>query len=190
MDHELLLLGLLRLESMHGYQLNAFLDKRLNYISDLKESSAYYLLKKLEADNYVSKRIERQGNRPRRYVYELTGDGERRFQELLRDNLSDAHKPYFNADIGFLFMDALPPDELQASLERKRAGLRDLLKTIGDYAAEHPSTSPARLVLERNAAHLQVDLEWLDRILGELQHENIVAGDLMSCIDEPEGTDE
>lgn len=49
---------------------------------------------------------------------------------------------------------------------------------------------PARHVLERNAAHMEPELEWVDRTLGELQRENIVAGHLMSWVGEPEGTDE
>lgn len=180
MGHELLLLGLLRLQSMHGYQLNAFLDERLSYISDLKKSSAYYLLKKLEGDGCISKQVEREGNRPRRFVYQLTQEGERRFQALLRENLRRAHKPYFNADIGFLFMDALPPAELREVLGRKRAGLQDLMKMMKSYAEEHAHDSPARYVLERNKAHLQVELDWLDRTLTELAHEHIVSGDVMA----------
>lgn len=182
MDNELLLLGLLRLESMHGYQLNAFLDKRLGFVTDLKRSTAYYLLNKLEESGFVAKEVEREGNRPQRYVYELTDAGRRRFHELLDANLQAARMPYYNTDIGLLFIDAVPPVELRDALQEKRAGLVELLDTVRSYAAEHPGGSPARYAFQHNLIHLEAELDWLDQVLAGLEDNHIVAQDVLSCL--------
>jgi len=182
MDNELLLLGLLRLESMHGYQLNEFLDKRLSFLTDLKRSSAYYLLNKLEEKGFITKEVQREGNRPERYVYELTEAGRKRFRELLDANLREAHIPYYNTDIGLLFIDAVPAVELREALAQKRAGLVDMLDTVRSYVEEHPAGSPARYALRHNVVHLEAELDWLDHILAELDGHHIVAKDVFSCI--------
>jgi DNA-binding PadR family transcriptional regulator len=182
MDNELLLLGLLRLESMHGYQLNEFLDKRLGFVTDLKRSTAYYLLNKLEESGFITKEVEREGNRPERYVYELTETGRERFHDLLDANLRAAHMPYYNTDIGLLFIDAVPLEALQDALAEKRAGLVDMLDTVRSYVDEHPAGSPARYALRHNVVHLEAELDWLDRIATELAGRPIDAKDVFSCM--------
>lgn len=189
MDHELLLLGLLRLESMHGYQLNEFLDKRLGFLTDLKRSTAYYLLNKLEENGYIAKQVEREGNRPQRYVYELTEAGRRHFRELLDANLRQAHLPSYDTDVGLLFMDALSSQELREALEEKRAGLVEMLEVLRGYVDEHPAGSPARYALQHNVVHLQAELSWLDEILEELTRQHIVATDVLGCLEANEETD-
>jgi DNA-binding PadR family transcriptional regulator len=47
MDRQLLLLGLLRRQEMHGYQLNEFIEEKMHSCIDLKKPTAYYLLDKL-----------------------------------------------------------------------------------------------------------------------------------------------
>ncbi|MBS1252608.1 MAG: hypothetical protein MAG451_01649 [Anaerolineales bacterium] len=188
MDNELLLLGLLRLESMHGYQLNEFLDKRLGFLTDLKHSTAYYLLNKLEEKGFITKDVEREGNRPERYVYELTPAGRDRFHDLLAANLREAHMPDYNTDIGLLFIDAVPAEDLREALEEKRAGLAEMLETIRVYVDEHPAGSPARYALRHNIAHFEVELSWLDEILEELNSQHIIRGDIFSCIQTNEET--
>lgn len=182
MNNELLLLGLLRLESMHGYQLNEFLEKRLGFVADLKRSTAYYLLNKLEESGFVAKEVEREGNRPERYVYELTEAGSDRFRYLLEANLREAHMPYYNTDIGLLFIDAMPLEMLQEAFEEKRAGLAEVLDTIHGYVEEHPAGSPARYALQHNVVHLEAELDWIDRFLMELEGQHIVAKDVFSCV--------
>ena len=188
MDNELLLLGLLRLESMHGYQINEFLDKRLGFLTDLKHSTAYYLLNKLEEKGIITKEVEREGNRPERYVYELTEAGRERFRKLLVANLREAHMPYYNTDIGLLFMDAVPAKELQEALTEKRAGLAEMLETIRDYVDVHPDGSPSHYALRHNIAHIEAELSWLDEVLEELKSQHIIRGDVFSCIQTNEET--
>jgi DNA-binding PadR family transcriptional regulator len=164
MDRQLLLLGLLGMQKMHGYQLNDFLDRRLSFITDLKKSTAYYTLGKLAEKSYVSEERERQGNRPERRVYELTEKGADRFHDLLHANLGRFHRTFFRDDIGVLFMSQLPAEEVHAALLKKRQEAQAALEAIGSHV-DHDPDSPVQYVIEHQRAHLCTDLAWIDRLL-------------------------
>ena len=53
-ERELLLLGLLKREEMHGYQLNQFLEHQLGSVVPMKRSTAYFLLNKLSKRGLVN----------------------------------------------------------------------------------------------------------------------------------------
>ncbi len=168
MDRQLLLLGLLKMQKMHGYQLNDFLDQRLSFITDLKKSTAYYTLGKMAKQHYVSEETERQGNRPERHVYELTDKGAGHFYELLVANLKRFHHTFFRDDIGVLFMSQLSAQEVHAALLQKREQAQAALEAIGSQV-DHDPDSPVQYVIEHQRAHLRTDLEWIDRLLARTE---------------------
>ena len=61
MEKKLLLLGLLRRQEMHGYQLNEFIDNNLALCTDLKKPTAYYLLDQMSKDGWISAEAEQEG---------------------------------------------------------------------------------------------------------------------------------
>jgi DNA-binding PadR family transcriptional regulator len=71
MERQLLLLGVLRAQKMHGYQLNEFLERHVDLITNLKAPTAYYLLDRLEAGGYARTHQEQAYNRPQRRVYKI-----------------------------------------------------------------------------------------------------------------------
>src|SRR5512136_568074 len=114
---ELLLLGLLRRQEMHGYQLNEFINQDLASCSDLKKPTAYFLLNKMAERGWITQQQEQEGNRPPRHVYQLTERGEAEFQRLLRHNLATYTPIHFPGDAGLPFLDAIPPQETLALLK-------------------------------------------------------------------------
>lgn len=164
MNRQLLLLGLLRIQKMHGYQLNDFLERRLRFITDLKKSTAYYTLDKLAQEGYVSCYTEREGNRPERRVYELTDRGAAHFYELLIANLHHFHQTFYPDEIGVLFMNHCSPEKVHAALQEKRAQAEAELATIGSEV-DHDADSPVQYVIEHRRAHLRADLDWIDQLL-------------------------
>ncbi len=75
MERELLLLGLLRGQEMHGYQLNEIISRVNRYI-ELKKATVYFLLDKMDNSGWIKRTDEQEGNRPPRRVYHLTAEGE------------------------------------------------------------------------------------------------------------------
>ena len=180
MDHTLLVLGLLKLQDMHGYQLGDLIDRRLKYLTDLKKPTLYHLLSKLEADGAVTKSVSRNGNRPERYTYRLTKSGAARFQELLRQNLQDAHAAYFNDDMGLLFLSELPAVEARQFLEQKRARVEEAAAHLQRALALHTPNTPAYYTLRHHELHLQTERAWLDELLGQLKN-RAVREDILEC---------
>lgn len=162
---ELLLLGLLLDGKKHGYQLNEYFKHSLSFCADLKKSTAYYILNKLERDGYVKQETERQGKRPERRVYELTETGHALFYELLRQNLGDFSRTYYDDDIGIAFMAQLPIDEVQQLLKVKRDKLVATLNQFKEVPAHEGSWG---FVIEHNIAHLETEVNWLEGMLDEL----------------------
>ncbi|GIL13109.1 MAG: PadR family transcriptional regulator [Chloroflexota bacterium] len=165
MDRELLLLGLLRREDMHGYQLTEFINRNLASCVDLKKPTAYYLLDKMVEAGWITRSQEQEGSRPPRHVYQITPEGEAAFRRLLRENLSAYHPARFTDDIGLALLDSLPADEARALLSRRREALAAELEAA---RAAPPHAGSWQLVIDHLRFHLAAELSWLDGILRRL----------------------
>jgi DNA-binding PadR family transcriptional regulator len=163
MDRQLLLLGLLRRQQMHGYQINEFIDAQIAFCVELKRSTAYYLLDRLCRDGYVAEATTRAGNRPERRVYSITPAGEARFQELLRHNLAYYTPPTYPEDVGVIFQGELPADEALRLLELRRELVAAQQARLEALSALLPGSHQA--VIEHHLVHIAAELSWIDRLL-------------------------
>jgi DNA-binding PadR family transcriptional regulator len=165
MVRQLLLLGVLLGGKMHGYKLNEYIVHTLGPYTDLKRPTAYYTLGKLERDGHVRQEVEREGKRPERRVYEITGKGKAHFFDLLRSHLSEFTRTYYIDDVGLAFMDQLPPAEARQLLAEKRGNIVAVLQQFRGLP-EHGGNW--RHLVNHNVAHLEAELSWLDGVIGEL----------------------
>ena len=113
MINQLLLLGILQRGDMHGYRLNDHVQDIMRMYTDIKKSTIYYTLEKLEKDGFVDQEVEREGRRPERRVYRISSKGREYFFELLRKYLGDYTRTYYADDIGIAFIEQLPADEVR-----------------------------------------------------------------------------
>ena len=167
MERELLLLGLLRSQDMHGYQLHEAIDSHLGMGVQLTKPTAYRLLSNMAEDGWVTFREEQEGNRPPRRVYAITPKGEVAFQRLLRENLVNYEPSDFTCHIGLAFLDELAPEEAVPLLHSRRAGMDELLESTRAHG-EHPGS--LQLMLERQVHLLAAELDWLDTVIAR-QHD-------------------
>lgn len=74
---EYILLGLIREQPAHGYALYERLRNtpELSLIWQVKRSKLYYLLDKLESDEYLTSSVSSQDSYPDRNVYQITPGG-------------------------------------------------------------------------------------------------------------------
>jgi DNA-binding PadR family transcriptional regulator len=159
-ERELLLLGLLRKREMHGYQLSEFMETHLALFFDIKKATAYNLLGKMEEKGWVSSREEQEGKRPPRRVFAITPEGETLFQELIREALPEYRRAAFPGNVPILFLDALPPEELEDLLEQRRDTIRErtvALETHLDHVA-HPLFNHQLMIL-------RAELTWVEGLL-------------------------
>jgi DNA-binding PadR family transcriptional regulator len=169
MDKKLLLLGLLRTGSMHGYQLNDFIESTLSTCVQIKRPTAYYVLNKMQDDGWVEESEEQEGNRPPRRIYSITPAGEAAFQKLLRQNLADYELAQFTGDVGLAFLEELPLDEGLALLQQRRGIIEALLEETRAIPQHRGSL---QLTIEHQVHHLQSELEWLDAVMARLEARN------------------
>ena len=173
MERALLLLGLLRSQDMHGYQLHEAIDSHLGMGVQLTKPTAYRLLSNMAEDEWVTFQEEREGNRPPRRVYAITPKGEVAFQRLLRENLTNYEPSEFTCHIGLAFLDELAPEEALPLLHSRRAGMEELLESTNAHG-EHPGS--LQLMLERQVHLLAAELEWLDTVIAQLRKARDEAG--------------
>ncbi len=166
--NELLLLGLLGRQRMHGYQLHEMLERQLSFLSDLKRPTAYRLLEALHRQGLVEREVERAGRRPERRVYRLTARGRSRFEELLRAELRAPAYPVDPGNVALLFSDHLPPDERSALVGRRLSSLEARRDQLADLVARHAPGTSARLVLEHDLARAEAEIAWLSSAADEI----------------------
>lgn len=166
MERELLLLGLLRSQDMHGYQLHEAVDTHLGMGVQLTKPTAYRLLSNMAEDGWVTSWEEQEGNRPPRRVYAITPRGEVAFQRLLRENLANYQPSDFTCHIGLAFLDELSAEEALPLLQRRRAAMEKLLDTTRAHG-EHPGS--LQLILDRQVHLLTAELKWLDTVIAQLR---------------------
>ncbi len=166
MERQLLLLGLLRQQDMHGYQLYEFIEQDLSACTDLKKSTAYYLLNKMAANGWITEEQVQDGNRPPRRVYSLTPAGEAAFQRILRANMSEFYPAYFPGDIGLAFVDDIPVEEAINLLQERR---KKLVKALRQVQAAPVHQGSLQWTINHQLHHLQAEVAWLDEMLLNLQ---------------------
>lgn len=170
-DRKLLLLGLLRIQAMHGYQLNQFLDEHLDFIASLKPSTAYYSLERMAEEGLVQTHAEQPGRRPARQIYDITAAGETLYQELLRGNLARYDVGESGDDIGIGFLVDLPRVEAEACLAQKRAILQGKIEQFEEMAGRLALSDATHLTVRRTLHRLRADEVWLDEVAGWLGQE-------------------
>lgn len=166
-ERALLLLGMLRTQSQHGYQINDFIERTLGRVTYMKKPTAYAILERLSQGGYVSVRSEQEGNRPPRKVYSITATGEKLFDDLLRTTLPELEPITAPGDIALMFLDDLPHAEAESLLCERLAKLDEMI-ALHENAPRHEYSIGVDLALERHIALLRADRDWLRTVLARL----------------------
>ncbi len=167
MDRALLLLGLLRQGDMHGYGLNEFIEQHMTLYADLKKSTAYFLLEKMEKQGWIDPVEEQQtGGRPPRRTYRVTAVGEAQFLKLLRETLSHYAPNRYALDAALAFAGALPAREVAELLSLQRDALVQARSRVDHYVPHDGSLS---LILEHHRTMMDAELRWLTSVIARYE---------------------
>ena len=80
---EFVILGLLSIEPMTGYDMKAFISRPLGYFWAVSYGQLYPTLKKLHAAGSITRKVKSARSKPDRHVYSLTSQGKRRLTDWL-----------------------------------------------------------------------------------------------------------
>jgi DNA-binding PadR family transcriptional regulator len=165
MEKRLILLGGLRSQAMHGYQLNEMLSHNAGLAITLTKANAYKLLKKMEQEGLVHASQEQEGNRPPRRVYTVTAQGEAAFQRQLRESLATYPIPELPAAVPLDFLDELPSEEAAALLRQRREIVRARFEHMDAFSDEIRDSHLGVAYMHR---YYENELSWLDDLINEL----------------------
>jgi DNA-binding PadR family transcriptional regulator len=190
---ELAILGLLKEQDLHGYELKKRLAEVLGVVSAVSFGSLYPALNRLEALGALQVQAEESTSRPvpatgslggelaafrarrtparagrSRKVYRISPQGERHFEQLLLEGGRAAEDDrYFTLRLAFARY--LSPDARRGLLDRRRAVLIGRLDTLTqrDRSRRGAIDRYLRLLAERDHEVVQRELAWLDRLMAE-----------------------
>ncbi|MFH1641197.1 MAG: PadR family transcriptional regulator [Candidatus Omnitrophota bacterium] len=166
-EHELILLGLLRESPKHGYEIKRKIKEILTLFAGVDVKSVYYPLRILEEKNLVLKRINKQGKRPERFVYELTPKGRSRFDELLNKSLLDFKRPQFSLDLSLYFLHYMKAGIIKRRLRARMHILKRLSKSIRPMIEnlKKKKTPSLSYIMEHNNLMIKTELKFLSSLI-------------------------
>ena len=188
---ELAILGLLKEQPLHGYELKKRLTETLGFVSGVSFGSLYPALRRLEDDGAIAsvdgagpplgsppmpstgsisgetavgriRRRARQGRRNRK-AYRITDRGDARLHQLLAEDPSGGNDERAFA-LQLAFCGHLPDDERLELLRRRRAELDDRLARVRD-AEPGRDDRYARSLVEHRTESIARDLQWVDELI-------------------------
>lgn len=188
---ELAILGLLKEQELHGYELKKRLSETLGFASGVSFGSLYPALARLEAAGAVKAvdaigstsapvpltgslggelavfRARKAGTRGSRgkKVYGITERGEALFEELLAtESQSSDDERVFNLRLAFARH--LPPDARLGMLERRRAHLMEqLVQVRSRLKSLREGDRYSRSLVEHDRDSAERDLTWIDQLI-------------------------
>jgi DNA-binding PadR family transcriptional regulator len=171
----LAVMALLYERPMHPYEMVSTMRERGKHESvRLRYSSLYSVVSALEREGLIAPReTVREGRRPERTVYGITGAGREEFLTWLRELLREPIKEYTQFAAGLSFLAALPPEEAIAllkervrRLERENEEMRSRLD-----AAMEQWKLPRLFVVESEHELMlrEAELGWVRGIVEEIE---------------------
>jgi DNA-binding PadR family transcriptional regulator len=169
----LLMLGLLRNGSLHGYEIKRIIETEMGDWANVAAGSIYFALDKLASDALIEeKEISQDGGRPARTIYGITAAGRAEFERLLRETWGTIDRQSFPLDIGVAFMESLSREELRSFLEGRVRTLEGILSGLQEHQKEIERNTEvptqARFIFSHHRRHYQAELEWTREVLGSL----------------------
>ncbi|MEW5869592.1 MAG: PadR family transcriptional regulator [Chloroflexota bacterium] len=162
---ELILLGLLRQGSLHGYSIHQQFSARqdLGMIWRIKQSQLYALLAKLEGRGLVTSALQSQEPRPPRKMYSLTAQGVEVFRDWLSRPVPNSRQVRQEFMAKMFFARQEGEACLHALVQAQRASCQQWLAAFQAQAEVLQVERPYEwLIYQYRIGQVQAILEWLD----------------------------
>ncbi|MBP2032107.1 DNA-binding PadR family transcriptional regulator [Clostridium algifaecis] len=163
MSTEHAILGLLNQRPMHGYEIKKEFEKSVSYIWSINIGQLYTLLKKMEKENKIVKKVVPQENKPDKLVYKIADKGRITLQKWLSEPVVMRQtKDEFYLKMMFLTQtkkeDAKKYIDKQVDIIEKQLNEFNKIKSTN----KDSKNNFMGVLLEASIMHFQVDIQWLN----------------------------
>ena len=167
------ILGFLVDQPMHGYELKRKLSPALPRERQMNDGVLYPLLKRMEDEALVRKRVERGESGRDRNVFHVTAAGRHEFERWLRSSDDEADEATYDFLVGHpfltkcLFFDRLSADEVRGKV---RDQLEDSVRKLETFESIRAGmvardVDPYRIaVLDLGIAQQEERVRWLKQM--------------------------
>jgi DNA-binding PadR family transcriptional regulator len=158
---------LIRLGPLHGYQLKARIESEASDFAQIKLPNIYYHLGTMKRKGWVESSTEREGNRPEREVFSITGAGSAEFGRLLERSLEAPVLWDFPIDGAIFFSKGISPQALAEGLADRANRIKASLARIAAHRREALGEIPesfrdmAGLIFAHHEIHYRAELDWI-----------------------------
>jgi DNA-binding PadR family transcriptional regulator len=174
----MVVLELLHESPMHPYEIQQKIrERQLNRLTKVTVGSLYHAVEKLQADGLIEVvETSREGKRPERTTYRLTGTGLDAFRAEVVANLSEVGAEYPRFAMALQHLHTVRKDEALAELVRRAHALEKKLAVADVAIAELTSRSVEPLFWidrEYTRAMRQAELDWVRRLIDQLSTDEL-----------------
>jgi len=174
----MVVLELLHEAPMHPYEIQQRIrERQLGRLTKVTVGSLYHAVEKLQADGLIEVvETSREGKRPERTTYRLTGSGLDSFREELLTSLSEVGPEYPRFAIAVQQLHSLRRDEAVAELVRRVSALKKTLAVTDVTIADRMSHGVAPVFwidLRYSRAMRQAELDWVERLIEQLSNDEL-----------------
>lgn len=168
---------LLRYGPQHGYQIRKALAEQMADFTDIKLPTIYYHLEKMEAAGLITAQSVKEGVRPEKRVYQISGLGKERFDKLLLQTLDIHYRPAFEVDAALFFSDHMEISAFLEAMKKHAANLRRSLVHINEHREQVLPCLPeemrgsAELIFVHHDLHFQAELAWAEQAIKTFKEE-------------------
>jgi PadR family transcriptional regulator, regulatory protein AphA len=169
------LLGLLAIEPMSGYDLGLTIRHSVGHFWNESYGQIYPNLKKLASEGFVSCKTERQKGKPDRHIYSITEKG----RERLRKWLTVQPQPEIPRNellLKLFFGEQVPTEILIGYVERMANEHRHVLELLERAEREeinnnlhYPGAPYWKMAAHFGQMEIRVHLRWAEKTLAELK---------------------
>ena len=169
------LLGLLTIESMSGYDLGQLIRSSIHHFWNESYGQIYPNLKKLAAQDLITGKTEKQKGKPDRQIYSITKKGRQRLGHWL-EIPPQPEVPRNELLLKIFFGSKASVATIQRYVERMAENERAVLERfelIGREIAANPQYPDApywRMVLRFGQIELEAHLQWAEETLTSLRN--------------------
>jgi len=169
------LLGVLAIEPMSGYDLGLTIRQSVGHFWNESYGQIYPNLKKLATEGFVSRKTERQKGKPDRQVYSITEKGRERLERWLAVP-PQPEIPRNELLLKLFFGEQVPTEVLIGYLERMANESRGVLELLEraereeiDRNRHYPGAPYWRMAAHFGQMEMKAHLRWAEETLAELK---------------------